>query len=673
MAEEKKITTWKGRIGRSVSYQQKMHKQWKDAIDLYNCDYFERVAGGFDMERVEVNFANWYINSLIPLLYFKDPYIFAKARNDQWSSFAQTMEDMINLKWRKLRLKQQFKRVIHSGLLMPPGWIKVGYTAKIDEDVAKDDENKQKGLVESLKQVIKGVIGKDEKLPEEQGILNMFIKEESVFSTWIPSWRILIPEGYHLISDMPYMIEIEDIALEDFKRNKLYKKDDSIKGTREVNTSDDGGNTIRTATYNKTPSKDKNDYEILRLFHIWDRRNQERLTVSMECAYPHFQGEWPYDMDGFPYKPLIFEETLPQEDKSNAYPPGILKSILPQLHELSLARTQMSKYRKRASAIIMADATASEEDMRQVEETEAVQIIKVKMKEAFQMMSTPPLPPTVFQVEEIINQDLQMATNMGQLMFQPMAGQRTATQAQIGQQGLQIKAQARIDVIEDFTVEVAMSLAQTLWQFYDRQKVAEELGMPVSPAMWPDLPKDKLERKRVIQSEIQFRIDAGSTAPPKDETVDRKQLLDYASIISTIAPERIKKDEFCKELTKRFKFVKDVDKIIISNDGAEQEAAMKENQLLGADVPQVVGPNENHELHVQVHSQIQHPTRASDIHLQEHAQFLGMNNPQGAQQGDTRPPMKSSNPEINRQGMTNQGDIYQSTQNVGVGTGPEAM
>jgi len=47
--------------------------------------------------------------------------------------------------------------------------------------------------------------------------------------------------------------------------------------------------------------------------------------------------------------------------------------------------------------------------------------------------------------------------------------------------------------------------------------------------MWPDLPENQAERRRVMNSEIQFRIDAGSAAPPKDETVDKKQLLDFAS------------------------------------------------------------------------------------------------------------------------------------------------
>ena len=60
---------------------------------------------------------------------------------------------------------------------------------------------------------------------------------------------------------------------------------------------------------------------------------------------------------------------------------------------------------------------------------------------------------------------------------------------------------------------------------------------------------------------MQIRIDAGSTAPPKDETVDRKQILDFASIVMTIAPDRIKKSEFVEQLAKKFKFAPDLSRI----------------------------------------------------------------------------------------------------------------
>ncbi len=131
------LVIWKGRILRAIGKQQEQHESWSNSIDLYNCVFFDKKFSGFDPERVDVNFANWYVDNLVPLVYFRDPFIFVKPEHDKYDSFADTMEKVINIHWRKLQMKQQFKRVIKSGLLMPPGWIKTGYTAKIGQDKAK--------------------------------------------------------------------------------------------------------------------------------------------------------------------------------------------------------------------------------------------------------------------------------------------------------------------------------------------------------------------------------------------------------------------------------------------------------------------------------------------------------------------------------------------------------
>lgn len=671
---------WKERISRAKSVQERMHVTWRNAIDLYNCVFFEKYYGGFDPERVDVHFANWYINNIIPLVYFRDPFIFIKGRSGPYFEFAKTLETAVNIYWPKLELKQQFKRAILSASLMPPGWIKTGYTAKIGQDVAKLDEYRQKDVIEGIKQAVTGIFKtKKELTPEEQGVLDEYIEEESIFASWVDSWKMLMPEGYHLIQNMPYLIEIEDLPKCDFYANPLYKNKGMAKESENLGRSDTGGKYTRKPTYNRlTPFKNKDDEtSLIRLYHIWDRRTNKRLVISDYSEKEHFSGDWSYDVDGFPYEPIIFDETLPSDDHSNPYPPNLLQPIFPQIMEQSNCRTQMVKWRKRASAIILAQkGILTEEDMRQVEKTEGVQICYVSNVGAFLMQQTPNLPADVFKVDDIIKQDLQMGTNMGQLMFQPQPGQRTATQAQIGQSGLQLKASARVDVIEDATVRVARKLCLLMWQFYDRDKIAEIIGEPVTPLMWPDLPKDPIERRRIINSEVQIIVDAGSAAPPKDETVDKKQLLDFASVAATIAPDKLKKGKFLEKLTERFKFVKDVEQVIKTDEEGEMQTAMQENQFMLQGHPQTVSPNEDHEVHVPVHQQIA-GTPLADEHIIQHGGFMGITPESGVgagpQAGDRRPPMKSTAPEKMREAPPKQGDIYQSVQNLGVGSGQEAV
>src|SRR4029078_10966140 len=145
MADKEKVTLWRGLVQRAEQLQAQQHDEWNKAIALLNCQYFHKHMSRLD-ERVEVNFVNWYISNLIPLVYFRDPWIFIKSKTEDWGRFAETLEKVVNAIWKDQKLKQQFKRVILSAFLQLPGWINTGYTAKIEEDIAKGDENKEKGV-----------------------------------------------------------------------------------------------------------------------------------------------------------------------------------------------------------------------------------------------------------------------------------------------------------------------------------------------------------------------------------------------------------------------------------------------------------------------------------------------------------------------------------------------
>lgn len=683
------VRVWKGLVQRAEGMQAKQHDEWNRAISLLDCQYFDKHMARMD-ERVDVNFINWYVNNLVPLIYFRDPFIFIKSKTDDWSAFAETLEKVVNTTWKDQKLKQQFKRVILSALLQPPGWIMTGYTAQIEEDIAKVDENKEKGIINTIKDAIKGVVNKnkEDKLPEQMGILNQNIKEESIFADWIPSWNVLMPPGYHLISKMPWICHYEDVAIMDFMLNPMYKNKKDMHGIYK-DDSVSGGNAIRKVLFedplNYTNIKD--EITTIRLYHVWDRRSQTRFTISMACDDYHFKGDWPYDSEGFPLESLSFEETLPtNKEDSSPYPYNVVRPILPQVLENSNARTQMSAWRRRASAIIVAQSDmVTEEDMNQIQSSSAVQLIRVSNIAGFQMTQTPALPQGVFQVDQVIQNDLQMATNMGQIMFQPQEGQRTATQAQIAQSGLQLKVSAKQDCVEDLTVVVGRKIAQLAWQFYDREKVQELIGEVVSDVMWPDLPKERKDRRRMINN-MNIFIDAGSAAPPKDETVDRKQLLDFLQFAGAVAPERLNKDEVLKAGFKRWKFEKDLDKLVITNDAGEIQAAQEENQLMTTNIPCIVSPNNNHILHLQEHAKAP-PTTARDQHMLEHAKFGGLlpgtgtsgsEGQQGSQQtagpqaGDTNFPAQSTNPEQQRQGIPSANRVNASVNDNGPGTGMKA-
>ena len=155
-------------------------------------------------------------------------------------------------------------------------------------------------------------------------------------------------------------------------------------------------------------------------------------------------------------------------------------------------------------------------------------------------------------------------------------------------------------------MSVARGLAGIIWQFIPRDQIAEIIGEELSEEMWPSLPTlgdgttlDIEKARQVIQREISFRIDAGSTRPPKDEAVETKLFTDQMAILKEMFPGRFKEEVIVEELLKKMK-IPEAEKAVIGFDDEEIEVAQQENELLLKGIPIPVGPNDNHQIHNQV-------------------------------------------------------------------------
>ncbi|KKL11632.1 hypothetical protein LCGC14_2543860, partial [marine sediment metagenome] len=191
--------------------------------------------------------------------------------------------------------------------------------------------------------------------------------------------------------------------------------------------------------------------------------------------------------------------------------------------------------------------------------------------------------------------------------------------------------------------------------------------------LWRQLKKSGNESFTDKLKLIQFEIEAGSTRPPKDEAVERKQWIDTAFGIKERFPNRVKDDVLLTQLFKKLGF-KDIEEMIIKFDDIEIKAAQKENELLlqGNEQgnEQVVSPNENHMLHLQVHGQVAQvpgiPTTPQfNQHILDHAQFLEMSQPTIA--GGTQ--QTPSPREVRRQGTPEGVDLAGGATNILKGTG----
>ena len=656
-----KTSLWLGRIQHAWSIQQRHHPRWREAAEMVDGTWLVRQLG-MSPDATAVNLAWAYVRGVTAAIYARNPYTFVEAEHASFTEFARSMERVLNYLKRELNLKQEIKRATIDAQITGIGWVETGFTATFG---TFDPSGGQDAMLRRLME--------EGKKPEQQGVLNEYVKEISAYAIRRSPYNVLLAPGYPDVSSMPYLIVGEDFAPQDFDRHPLFKRlgSDQIRATRTmrrdagiISTPQEPTAIIPMSTGSITTSGHRDQAAFIRAWHTWDRRDQER-GVFFEGSQASLGGfDWAYCLEGFPQVPLVFNWLPESERITNAYPIGDITPMIPQFRELSLLRTAMVKHRKRSGTIILVpEAIATAETLQALKTGEDVSIVVLKDTQGIVNHSPPALPPDLYRLDPTIRADIDAVGGFSGFLLAspPQKGERSATEVRQEAQATGFRASEKVDIIEDFAVQIDRRLAAIAWQFYPRERIREILGeSQLTESMWPSLPQDHQEQCEMIQRELSFRIKAGSTQPIKDRTLRNEMRLRFANIVSGIAPELIKRSELIRQLAEDLEF-SDASSFLITEDQQEQQTIQEENRLLLQGVPQIVGPNEPHTLHIAGHQQAagEQSTPAMDQHILAHGQHLRAKNPRaGAQAGDEGATRGvATRPEAMRQGSPDEEDM----------------
>lgn len=638
--DKQKISIWFGRIQRCEDLQATKRNERKQILKLYTGTFFGSPIRN-DTELSEVNFVYEFMQILVSAIYARNPHLFVRTKNTKLGQFAETMETVLNHYWYEKRGKQKVKRAVIDAVLQTPGFMEIGY-------FLFTEKNKAIKEIESEFPELKDLSEKKE-TEEEQGITDETIKEDDVFLNHLSSWDVLFPDGYHDIRECPYIIKKQVVTLDKLLANPMYKNTSKLRNRRTLK------DTISPVTaYNMKalPKQDNSSYsgddELVKitLYHTFDRLSQKIFTLAKDLPDETlYEADWDYLIDGFPIYPLIFNEVPKTDEDSNAFGLSDIVPMIPQLKELSLISSAMLRHRKRAGTLLIGKRGAiSDGDASKVQNSSDVDLILLDdITDATIRGFTPPaLPQDFYALRGLILDDLMRISGYNQLLG-VAKGVNTATESENIRMGAVLRQSEKVDIIEDFTVMIAKGLAGLIWQYIqDKKRIEEIIGEPITEEMWPALPTDRDEARRIIQKEMLFTIEAGSTRPPKDEAIERKQWMDLVEKIKIHFPNRLKDEIILPQLLKKFEF-KDIERAVIGFDDEEVKVAQEENKLLLQGIPQLISPNENHLLHLQVHSQAyQTPglaiTPQMDEHIIKHKQNYEMKNPQVVPKSSTTKP-----------------------------------
>lgn len=673
---------WQARLTLALGEQAKQKQRWQDSLDFIRLRWFEKNVPGLQWEKTEVHFSWILYNTIIPSLYAHDPHLFVKARRKVSFPFASTMEDVLNYYLDELKLKDSIQRAIADAIIYGFGWVEVGYHPH-EHELKELTRKRKPSLLQEIKESVNLALKGEEAPMQAPGQLLPERKEGSMYARWLPAYSVLLAPGYHLIRQMPYLITYEDVEIDELISDTKYDSAQikSIKPTRQV-----GG---KVAGETSTPQPRRIGgfslgggprFDFYRKFTFWDRRNREVFQTLEGSTDPIHWQRWPSSFDEFPQVPLIFNDTPPSEDDANAYPMDDITPIKPQLIEKSMLRTSMVNARRRLAPYIIVDSDRySEDDIRKMQQSEEYVIIPIAGGAQGVTPITLTIPRDVFTVDGTIDSDLFMVSGFQQLMADPPKDQ-TATAANIAQAGTNLRSSRRIDILEDFVVEVSRRMAANCWEYRTRDDVAEDLGRLVSQDEWPELPESQAERQHEINKELSFNIDANSTQPEQIRLIEANLAIREANMITAAFGDVIDKSKYFRYWMKK-KGDKEFEWTLKPESEPSKQEAEAENQLLATGQFQLAHKGDRHDVHIPVHGQAAMVAQSQgldtsllDQHILLHNQLMQAENPgagMAPQAGDTSSPNQAANAELQREGGAKVADLSGEAMSAQQGLGPE--
>jgi hypothetical protein len=627
--KEREIEYWQGAIENGRKYMRSRHKTWRRLLKTYELDF--DVPGLDDDKIVRISRMYPLARQIIASVSFNYPHVFFKVEEPGREFASEILERVANAALDQMDAKREVQQSIFDALFCSVGWLKFGYNPPGDDDIIAPYT-----------------------INDEAENDFPYVHRVSPFNVYLDP---LTPP--HKMSSARYIIEKMIVPLEFVREDKRFSN------RRQIQPMSDEGN-ADTFLYDTQESEYSDEHDAVTtakvrgqmvcLYEVHDRLHKKRITFAEGLKEPieevdhpmlamepvtqpdpftgepmmtgEFQAAGGYLVDGgFPYHAIKFDQT---ERSFYGEPPMAYVEDTQSLIVESVSRR--ADLLKRFQRIVLASRREREanQDIGDTLETgRDGEIIWVEdPNTSMREMNFGNPPPDQLGIESDARSYEEQSLNVSQLA---MGGgpKVTATQAslqasfsQINREWMQQSVANAYRSIVRNTLRMMADDRYTPEQFL--VNVARDTEDPVYEAVTADL----------LRVRYKIEINAGSMQPLTEqlERQDALQLFNY-----TIGLPEINRIEAIKGLLSTFR-VQDPEKYLGGQeDGDTIKAANLENvaYLINGGDPGVT-PNENHQLHIQLHGQIQQlpqfqqllPQQQQQVmqvvqnHVGQHEQFL---------------------------------------------------
>lgn len=435
------LKDWQEKLNSGLNYLELDGRvdKWKRNRDYYENKYPDGV--------ISVNLVFSIGRALVPNLYFKMPTIVNLPTKPGLQQEAKILEAIDSWLIRRLGMKQQIKLGILDSYLTNLAIFKFGYNTIGSEFPNIDDRYTiPDGVKDSLDALLGSAIVNNVEDDEDEEratyTYHDWVQPDSPWMLRVQPEDLIIPKGAVDQYAMPWCAFRVCRPLDDVKADPVYTK--AVVDTLTPNASREEKREGKTLSPNLKAKEAQED--LVEYYEVWDKKSQRIMACTLDGTKFMRNDPWDTNIQGLPLEILQFNPS-----GWDFWGQSDVEQIKSQVIEQNETRTLEMYHKRTAITKFIADEEKiSDTEINKFTEGKSL-IVKVKgdPRTAISQMN-PSMSGDLYRISDVIRDDIREILGFSRNQAGDFeGGRKTATEAAIVQQAIQLRSDERRDQVAD--------------------------------------------------------------------------------------------------------------------------------------------------------------------------------------------------------------------------------
>lgn len=453
---------WSAQIRAGIKYRKNFayEDNWPQWRSYYRGQFNRNVLPAHVMFKMA--------RTIVPRTYFRNPQVSVQSSKPGMENlvFAHILNRVDNKMLRRMKVKQQAKRIVQNTFMFGTGFGKLGFGAQytpVPEPVYTGKPHREKGP---------GTVE-----------YNAFIQDNMPWFMSAHPGTIVVPAGVKTLAEAAWIAELHRRPLDDVKNDPRLKNTKGLTATSRSRTDFD--------FESEGSYKDKRIAASVDMIDLWEIRDKRTGKVLIIAPYKVGDKHLMFGDDilqhrrGVPYYDVVFN---PDDEVFWGVPDA--RILEPLQREKSEIRTwQMFHRRMSMLKILYQENMIDEDQLTALLSGTPLAGVKVKGRPdmAVKILELSDIPEGLIKMNSFVDDDIREAMGMSRNQFgeySQASARHSAFEAQVVQAASEIRIDERRDVMADMLVDMTEDLHHLMFSQWGNGEILVDVIGPMGVPYW---------------------------------------------------------------------------------------------------------------------------------------------------------------------------------------------